>query len=130
MSTTATSFDWQTRQVSNAGSLAYKHAYPKVARTTTNAEFYSRVSNATMNKNLVTISTESAPMLSQTQKTIRHTNNPEILAMSDDEYIAAIQALSGSCAGDGMEESIKAMNDVWKTKLENITDHARTDPFI
>ena len=87
---------------------------------------YAQVISATMDiYNIASISTESTQM---ERKTIRYTNDPEILAMSDEEYIAAVLALGGSCAGDNLEDSIEELNKISREKLSALFDDATSHP--
>ncbi|PKN92971.1 MAG: hypothetical protein CVU44_11100 [Chloroflexi bacterium HGW-Chloroflexi-6] len=54
------------------------------------------------------------------KKTLRYTSDPVLLSMSDDEYIAALEALGGSAPDDNLEESIEALNAILNKDLEKI----------
>lgn len=129
MTTLATTVATQYDDIRSANAVAASSgaSYRRSIRAANFDPAYIRAISATIEMSMTSTLGHTGMIAEKPRSTIRFTDDPVLLAMSDDEYIAALEALGGSVTDDGIGESIDELNAIWRDKLGEIYN-AVNDP--
>jgi len=122
--TTLVTVDTHYNKIRSANAFAIASGLPgrRLTRATdVNVGYFIAIS-ATMEASANPVSGYAEMITDKPKGTIRFTNDPVFLSMSDTEYLAALEALSGSLPDDNVRESIDEMNAIWRDRLNDIYD--------